>query len=123
MTIGQVQDILGAKLLCGRERLDEQVDIAFASDLMSDVLAFVREGTLLITGLVNPHVIRTAEMLDVGAIVFVRNKQPDEDVMTMARARDMLVLQSSDTMFEVCGRLYMAGMRGCTLPGKGDDAL
>lgn len=76
MTIREVMEIVDGKVLIGEERLDTRVDTACGSDLMSDVLAFVKEKTVLITGLINPHVLRTAEMLDITCIVFPGERCP-----------------------------------------------
>ena len=82
MTIADMVSILDARVLCGENRLDRTVYSAFCSDLMSDVLAFVNEKTVLITGIINPQVIRTAEMLDIRCLVFVRGKEPGEQVLS-----------------------------------------
>ena len=111
MKIGEIKESLEAEVLCGEDLMDLEILSGCGADLMSDVLAFVREGTLLITGLVNPHVIRTAEMLDVGAIVFVRNKVPTEDMLKLAEQIDIAVLTTHMPMFEACGRLYEIGLR------------
>ena len=79
MTIREVVKIVSGEVLVGEDRLDERVDTACGSDLMSDVLAFVKEKTVLITGLINPHVVRTSEMLDITCIVFSRGKKPSEE--------------------------------------------
>ena len=86
---------------------------ACGSDMMSDVLAFVKDQTVLVTGLTNPHVIRTAEMLDVSCIVFCRGKKPDEEMLEMARERDIVVLSTRHTMYVACGLLYTNGIVGC----------
>lgn len=78
MTVRDVRDKLGAKVLAGENHLDEEVRSACGSDMMSDVLAFSKDHSVLLTGLCNPQVIRTAEMLDIVCIVFVRGKKPDE---------------------------------------------
>jgi hypothetical protein len=79
---------------------------------MSDVLTFVKEQTVLLTGLNNPQVIRTAEMLDVSCIVFVRGKKPTQDIINMALERDIVLLSTDNTLFEACGKLYEGGLRG-----------
>ena len=85
------------------------------ADLMSDVLAFTHEGTLLMTGLTNPQVVRTAEMAGITAIVFVRGKVPPPETVTLAEEKGIPLLASKYTMFETCGRLYKAGLPGCGL--------
>ena len=104
--------ILDARVLCGEDWLDQEVSTACGSDLMSDVLAFVKEKTVLITGLTNIHVIRTAEMLDIHCIVFARGKVPGEDVLEEARELGIVVLTTRHTTYTTCGLLYQAGIRG-----------
>ena len=82
------------------------------SDFMSDVLAYVKDQALLLTGLVNPQVVRTAEMMDMKCIVFVRGKVPDETILEMARERDIVVMTSEKPMFIACGLLYTTGLAG-----------
>ena len=112
MQISYLRDLLEAKVLCGEDRLEEDVTTVFASDMMSDVLACPDEIQCMLTGLMNSQVIRTAGMMDIGLIVFVRGKCPPTDVVEMARQRDMVVLVTSCRMFSACGRLYAAGL-GC----------
>ena len=112
MKISTIKDLLDARLIVGEAFLDHKVVSACGSDLMSDVLAFVKEQTVLLTGLNNPQVIRTAEMLDVSAIVFVRGKSPTQDIIDMAIERDIVLLSTDNTLFEACGKLYQGGLRG-----------
>ena len=112
MKIQQIADLLDAKVLCGEELMDGIVKSACGSDMMSDVLAFVKEQAVLLTGLVNPQVVRTAEMMDMHCIVFVRGKRPTLDMIEMAEDRDMVMLCTSLEMFTSCGRLYQNGLRG-----------
>ena len=86
MLIREIKTLLDAQILSGEQMLDQDVAEAFASDMMSDVLAFANPHCILLTGLCNPQVIRTAEMLDVSCIVFVRGKRPDEDIIQMAHS-------------------------------------
>ena len=99
-------------MLIGEERLDTRVDTACGSDLMSDVLAFVKEKTVLITGLINPHVLRTAEMLDITCIVFSRGKMPSEEMLEMADEIGITVISSPLTTYTACGELYVHGLPG-----------
>ena len=117
MTIGEVKDILEAKVLLGGDRMDEPVVTACGSDLMSDVLAFVKEKTVLITGLINPHVVRTSEMLDITCIVFSRGKMPSEEILEMAEEVGITVISSPLTPYTACGELYVHGLPG-TKPKK-----
>lgn len=112
MTIREIARVLDAKVLLGEDKLSEEVRTACGSDLMSDVLAFVKDKTVLITGLTNVHVMRTAEMLDIHCIVFARGKAPGEDVMAEARGLGIVVLSTAHTTYTTCGLLYMAGIRG-----------
>ena len=110
MRLQEVQHLLEAEVLCGQEKLALEVETAFSSDLMSDVLAFVDEYTLLITGLVNEHVIRTAEMVDIQAVVFVRGKEVPQEVVAMAEERHMILLRTKKTLYETSGILYNQGL-------------
>ncbi|MDD3921700.1 MAG: DRTGG domain-containing protein [Eubacteriales bacterium] len=113
MTILGIIKILDARVLCGEpEELTQEVSTACGSDLMSDVLAFVKGKTILITGLTNVHVIRTAEMLDIHCIVFARGKVPGDDVLAEAREVGIVVLTTKHTTYTTCGLLYEAGIRG-----------
>lgn len=112
MTVLQLKDILSAELLCGGDHLDREVQTACGSDMMSDVLAFVKEQAVLLTGLVNPQVVRTAEMMDMKVIVFVRGKMPSDAILDLAHKLDIVVLKTELEMFTSCGKLYQAGLRG-----------
>ena len=115
MKVTQMARLLSAKTLIEGHFKDQEITSAFCSDLMSDVLAFVNENTVLITGLTNPHVIRTSEMLDLKCIVFVRGKVPGEDVIEEAEELGITVLSTEMTAFTSCGMLYEAGLRGLTI--------
>ena len=110
MKLSEVKEILSAEVVAGEEFLDREVKSAFGSDLMSDVLAFVKDQSLLLTGLMNGQVIRTAEMLDIKAIVFVRGKKPTEDMVELAKEYSMVLLTTDFTLYPSCGKLYMAGL-------------
>lgn len=110
MTVKDVACVLDAQWLCCKEEEDRTIRFAFASDMMSDVLAHVQEDTLLLTGLVNSQSVRTAEMLDLPCVVFVRGKNPHRDAIERAREMGMPALSTQYTMFESCGRLYAAGL-------------
>ena len=120
MTIGDMVDILKARVLLGEDRLDTPVYTACCSDLMSDVLAFVDEKTVLITGLTNPHVIRTSEMLDLKCLIFARGKVPTQDILDGADELGMVVLHTRLTAFTACGMLYEKGLRGVPVPLEWD---
>ena len=112
MTIADMVSVLHARVLCGEERLATPVYTACCSDLMSDVLAFVNEKTVLITGLTNHHVLRTADMLEMNCIVFVRGKVPGEAIVQLAAERGIVVMTCPKRMYEACGLLYSNGLRG-----------
>ena len=112
MTVADIQHILKAEVVCGGTHLDTEVHNACGSDMMSDVLAFVKEQAVLLTGLVNPQVVRTAEMMDMKVIVFVRGKVPGDAILDLARELDIVVLKTELEMFTSCGKLYQAGLRG-----------
>ncbi len=112
MTLKEIRRILNCEVLSGEQSLEQEVSSGCGADLMSDVLAFARPGTLLLTGLTNVQAVRTADVADVKAIVFVRGKVPDREAIELARARGIPLLATRLTMFEACGRLYAAGLRG-----------
>ncbi len=112
MKIKDIQQILGAEVICNEQGLEREIHTACGSDMMSDVLAFVKEQAVLLTGLVNPQVVRTAEMMDMHCIIFVRGKRPHSDMIEMAQDRDMVMLCTELEMFTACGKLYSAGLRG-----------
>ena len=112
MTVKDVQDVLGARVLVGEDHLDREVRSACGSDMMSDVLAFSKDHSVLLTGLCNPQVIRTAEMLDIVCLIFVRGKKPDQTILDMAKERELIVMETGHRMFSSCGMLYQAGLGG-----------
>ena len=112
MRLSDIKTILHAEVLWGEEHLDREVFSACGSDFMSDVLAFVKNQALLLTGLVNPQVVRTADMMDMICIVFVRGKAPDEMLLALAEERGIAVMATDKTMFTACGLLYSEGLRG-----------
>ncbi|MDR1570006.1 MAG: hypothetical protein LBS72_05910 [Oscillospiraceae bacterium] len=118
MKISRIMELLDADVLMGDEQLDLDIRTACGSDLMSDVLAFVKDHTVLLTGLTNPHVVRTAEMLDVGCVVFARGKRPTQDMLDMARDKGIVMLATKHTLYVTCGILYKHG-----LPGTEDEAI
>ena len=121
MTVKEIAAVLDAQWLCCEEEGDRVIHFAFASDMMSDVLAYVQEDTLLLTGLVNSQSIRTAEMLDLPCVVFVRGKNPHQDAILRARELGMAALSTQYTMFESCGKLYTAGMKAVEIEDYDGD--
>lgn len=114
MNLQDVQKLLNATVLTGAELLDRAVETCCGSDLMSDVLAFTKCNTLLCTGLTNLQVVRTADMTDLCAIIIVRGKTPSEDVLEAAAENNLPIMSTDCTLFDACGILYQAGIRGCS---------
>ena len=112
MKIKEMIDILNAKVLTSNCDENKEYDHAFASDLMSDVLAYADSDTVLVTGLNNPQVIRTAEMMDISLIILVRGKQPSNETIELAEENMMTVLATDCIMFKACGMLYYNGLKG-----------
>ena len=112
MKVYEIKEILDAEVICGEEFMDREVFTACGSDMMSDVLAYVKEQAVLLSGLVNPQVVRTAEMMDMQCIVFVRGKKPDQGIIDLAKERDIVLMTTKQPMFASCGMLYEKGLRG-----------
>lgn len=115
MLLSEVKSILNAEVLSGEDAAAlevKEIHTACGCDLMSDVLAFVKDQSLLLTGLINSQVIRTAEMMDIVAICFVRGKTPAEDVIELAREKDITLMHTSYPLYTACGRLYEKGLGG-----------
>ncbi len=110
MKISTIKELLDAEVICCEEGLKLHVYSAFGSDMMSDVLAYVKDQMVLLTGLVNPQVIRTAVMMDMNCIVFVRSKQPTEEMIELAKENDIILLSTQKKMYESCGILYSNGL-------------
>ena len=121
MTIREIAKILDAKWVCCEEGADQEILYAFASDMMSDVLAYVELDTMLLTGLINSQSVRTAEMLDIPCLVFVRGKNPHEDAVRRAKAIGLPTLLTQCSMFEACGRLFAAGLGAIKLEDYDGD--
>jgi predicted transcriptional regulator len=118
MKLNDIQRILDAEVIVGGELLHKEVKMACGCDLMSDVLSFVKSESILLTGLTNPQVVRTAEMADLQAICFVRGKEPSQETIEMAEAKNIPLLVTPIPMFESCGRLHREGLPGCSEYGK-----
>ena len=113
MKIREIASLLDARVLCCEDMLDTEVCDAFCCDMMSDVLAFATNQSVLITGLLNPQVVRTAMMLDMHCIVFVCGKRPTPEIISLANANDIVTLITEHHMFSAAGRLYQTGqLRG-----------
>ena len=112
MKICQMQQLLNAKVICCEENLGKHVYSAFGCDLMSDVLAYVTDQAVLLTGLVNSQVIRTALMMDMVCIVLVREKLPTEEMITLAKEHGIVILSTDMTLYTASGVLYSNGLVG-----------
>lgn len=113
MTLAEVLSIIEGKAVSRQVDLQIDVKMALGADLMSDVLSYNHAGAILLTGLTNPQVIRTAEMSGIQAIVFVRGKYPPPETIALAQDKGIPLLTSRYTMFETCGKLFNAGLPGC----------
>ena len=112
MKISRMKELLDASFLVGEEYADKEIFSACGCDLMSDVLAFVKDQAVLLTGLINPQVIRTAVMMDMICIVFVRSKKPTEEMLSLAQESGIAVLSTDKRLYEACGLLYAGGLDG-----------
>ena len=111
MTVGEAVTILEGQFFSGEDKADQIIASACGADLMSDVMAFVKDRVLLLTGLVNPQVIRTAELLDIHAIIFVRGKTPSREMIEMADDAAIILGGTKLSMYLACGKLYEAGLK------------
>lgn len=115
MVLSEIKTILDAEILTGETEAElskKEINSAFGCDLMSDVLAFVKDQSLLLTGLINAQVIRTAEMMDILSVCFVRGKTPTEDVIELAKDKGITLLKTKLTLYNSSGRLYEKGLGG-----------
>lgn len=110
MKVKEIARLLDARIVCGQGREDYSIDVAFASDLMSDVLTLKNDNVLLITGLANMQTIRTAEMSDIQCVVFARNKKVTPEMTALAEDNDLVVLECRYSVFKTCGLLFQAGV-------------
>jgi predicted transcriptional regulator len=111
-----IVSILEGELISEQADLELEIGCVGAADLMSDVLAFAEPGSMLLTGLCNAQVIRTAEMADIAAIVFVRGKYPPPETIILAKEKGIPLIAAPYAMFEICGRLHRAGLKSCDIP-------
>jgi len=120
VTLNDVKEILEADVLVGHDQLGKPVKTAFAADLMSDVLAFAKPDSMLLTGLTNPQVVRTADILDITAIIMVRGKKPTEETVKLAEELKIPILSTKYILFETSGRLHARGITGCIVKVGGE---
>ena len=118
MKISKIQELLCADVLCCEENLGKHVYSAFGCDLMSDVLAYVTDQAVLLTGLLNPQVIRTALMMDMTCIVFVRSKTPNDEMVQLAKEHGIVIMSTEMTLYTACGVLYSSGLVGNSEAGR-----
>ncbi len=118
MKLSNICELLKGEILYGDELLDKEFNYAYGADLLSDVLAYAKSNTILLTGLVNVQVVRTAEMLDLGGIVVVRGKKVEEGTVQLAKECDIPIIKTDKTMFESCGILFQNGLQPCKSENK-----
>jgi predicted transcriptional regulator len=111
MLIREIVEILHGEVMCCEDKLDREVMSACSSDMMSDVLAYVKDQAVLVTGLNNPQIIRTATMMDMVCVVLVRGKRPDSIMLKLAEKSGIVLICASQRMFLACGMLYEAGLK------------
>ena len=114
MKLREIVEILDAEILCTvKNESDVNITMACGSDLMSDVLAFIKSESLLLTGLTTPQVVYTAENSGVNVVCFVRGKKPQGEIVDLAKEKEIVLLAAKNGMFECCGKLYKNGLIGC----------
>ena len=116
MNIRDLIRIIDGTLITQASNLNREIKGGFGADLMSDVLASIQPEAVLLTGLCNPQVVRTAQMADVSAIVLVRGKRPPTETVRLATEENVPLISTPYGMFEVCGRLHDAGLASLELP-------
>jgi len=119
MKLKDIKELLDAEVIWGEDLLDKDIEFAGGSDLMSDVLAFGEPGILLLTGLSNTQSVRTADIIEAKAIVYVRGKRPDKEGIEIARAKGIPMLTTNVMMYKACGILYSHGLPGVSDLKKG----
>ncbi|MFB3880607.1 MAG: DRTGG domain-containing protein [Armatimonadota bacterium] len=112
MKLAEVAEALEAEVVVGRDRLEAEIPVGGASDMVSDLVFFGRPGMVLLTGLTKSSVVRAAQVADVSAIVFVRGKRPESDAVELATEIGLPLLVTAHSMYDSCGRLYVRGLPG-----------
>jgi predicted transcriptional regulator len=112
MTVAEIARLVGGEIVCHKDLENKEIATACGSDMMSDVMAFYHDRGILLTGLVNVQVVRTASLLDIDAVCFVRGKKPTPEIMQLAQESDMPLITTTLPMFAACGILYNAGLKG-----------
>lgn len=118
MNLKEIAEILNAETVSAANTAEVEIPSAYACDLMSDVLAFCPPGALLLTGLTNVQIVRTAQMLDLPAVVFVRGKKPLEETLSLAKENGIPVLMTKRSLYETCGLLFEKGLKPGYSPNK-----
>lgn len=111
MKVKDIVKLLDGKMICGEEHAEYAIEVAFASDLMSDVLTLKNDHVLLITGLNNMQIIRTAEMSEINCIILARNKKASEEMLELARENGLVIIECRYSVFKTCGLLFEAGVK------------
>ncbi len=111
MTLKDVAEMLNGKVVNGSEHLEREVEFAFSSDLMSDVLTIQKDNMILLTGLANIQALRTAEMSDISCIVFVRNKKVNADMLKLGKESGIVLIECPSSMFRASGVLFSNGLK------------
>ena len=115
MKLKEIIKAIDGELLTPDINTDIEITCAFGSDLISDILMCTKEKTLLLTGLTNPQIIRLADMIEIFGIVFVRGKKPTEEIINMAKERELPLITTKNTMYSTSGKLFSAGLRSCKI--------
>lgn len=110
LPVKEVLQILDAEIILDRDWLRSEISTVYGSDLMSDILSYSKPNSLLLTGLINPQTIRTAEMVEIAAICFIHSKRPHRETVELARTNEIPLISTHLSMFEACGKLYTAGL-------------
>lgn len=119
MKLRKIKELLDAEVIWGEDLLEKEIKFAGGSDLMSDVLAFGEPGILLLTGLSNTQSIRTADIIEANAVIYVRGKRPEKEGLEIARAKGIPILSTKFMMYKACGTLYSHGLPGVSDAKKG----
>jgi hypothetical protein len=112
MTVEQIAKTVEGSIICGKTFKDKEIATACGSDMMSDVMAFYHDRGLLLTGLINIQVVRTASLLDLDGICFVRGKKPTQEMTDLAQEDNLFIIETDMPMFPACGKLFAAGLKG-----------
>lgn len=123
MNLAELTRLLDAQIHCGEDKMSSQISYVCAGDLMSDLLVHSQPHALLVTGLVNVQVVRTAEMLDIAAVLFIRGKKPTKEMIDLAKSKSIPLLTTPATMYLCCGLLYETGLKNIPLPASKTETV